>query len=313
MNNFSQLHRFSDLAEIQQLVGTFGWKLSYTRLAPGRVEVEAYETRIGDCLLFRERFGCPTMANGTSTPEAFDVLLVQRGTGRMFGHELSRREIVLIPPGCEVDAVGLPGVETLHVQVPDPRLVAAAAKWNIELLRSTRAAVVEPGIDRMRRFRHTLAQAIEILDRGDLDAWDEIEKELLVTLVAVFDRSMNRGLESSVVSGPPVEYAIAARDYVQSTGPTALDIDAVAKQLGIGRAHLNRCFKRHYGVTIRQFIHFRRLQIARELLSKPSSDINVTEAAFRCGFNHLGRFAADYKRLFDETPRQTLNHLEARN
>ena len=38
-----------------------------------------------------------------------------------------------------------------------------------------------------------------------------------------------------------------------------------------------------------------------------ASELSVTEAAYFCGFNHLGRFATEYRQLFGESPGQTLN------
>ena len=309
MNGFSHLHRFSDLAEIQRLVRSFGWDLSYTQIAPGKVVVEAYETQIGDCLLFRERFGCPVMAYGTSTPEAFDVMLVARERGRMFGKEVSPKQVVLFTPGCEVDALGLPGVETLHVQVPKQRLITAATNWNVKLVQLPRATVVKPGIDRMRRFSGLLDKATEILDRGDLTAWCEVEAELLVTLAAVFDKSAGHAQESVNTIGSTAQYSLEVRNRIHSDGLADLDLDRIAKSLGIGRRHLNRCFKQHYGVSIQKFIRSRRLHAARDLLLDRAAAVNVTAAAYGCGFGHLGRFSAEYKHLFGESPRQTLNQV----
>ncbi|MEJ2085342.1 MAG: AraC family transcriptional regulator [Acidobacteriota bacterium] len=313
MSNLNLLHRFSDFGEIQRLVQTFGWRLCYTQLEPGRFEVEAYETRLGDCMIFRERFGCSMLAYGTSTPEAFDVMMVQSGCGRMFGHELASNQVVLFTPACEVEALGRAGVETLHLQVPKDRLLEAAAALGIELVDVSRALIVEPGIDRLSRLRTAMTQATEILDRGDIAAWDEIEGQLLLTLVAVFEKSAPHSLQHSDAPGPMTRHAIDTRKRIDSDHLSNVDIELIAADLEIGRRHLNRCFKEHYGVNIQRFVHFRRLHLAYELLSSPSSDLSVTEAAYECGFNHLGRFSVEYKNLFRETPRQTLNRVSLDN
>jgi len=312
MNNFSHLHRFTEVAEIQYLVRKLGWDLCYTQLAPGDLEVEAYETRIGDCLLFQERIGCRLIANGRSTREAFDVMLVKQGIGWMFGNRILPQQLALFPPGCQVDAVGIPGVETQHVQVPKDRLEEAAIEWDVSLIQSTRVCIVTPGVDRLRRFQKVVHQANDILEHGNLAEWEEIERDLLVSLVAVFAVTANPGTEQTTRLTPAARYAIAVRDLVQADHLEDLDIDRSAGELGIGRRHLSRCFKQHYGVTISQFVRIRRLHEVHALLMRPQSGITVTEAAYSCGFRHLGRFSIAYKQFFGRSPRQTLRQSAVR-
>ncbi|KPC52829.1 BenABC operon transcriptional activator BenR [Pseudomonas amygdali pv. morsprunorum] len=49
-----------------------------------------------------------------------------------------------------------------------------------------------------------------------------------------------------------------------------------------------------------------RLQSARRSLLQGNSGYNIAAIASQWGFNHLGRFAQDYQRLFGELPSQTL-------
>jgi hypothetical protein len=50
-----------------------------------------------------------------------------------------------------------------------------------------------------------------------------------------------------------------------------------------------------------------RLNKARRLLQSPhAAHLNVTAAAVRSGFDHLGRFSTEYRALFGERPSETL-------
>ena len=50
-----------------------------------------------------------------------------------------------------------------------------------------------------------------------------------------------------------------------------------------------------------------RLELARaELVRAKRTGGSVASVAHLCGFGHLGRFAADYKARFNESPSQTL-------
>ncbi|MDX1382804.1 MAG: hypothetical protein R3190_04115, partial [Thermoanaerobaculia bacterium] len=162
----SRRHHFHDLVQIEQLVAGFGWHLSYTQLSPDRLELEVFETRIGDCLLVREHFVGPVTAYGHSTPQAYDVMVPRGAGGRIFGQEVTPDRVVVYPPGCEVDAVGTAGAETSHVQVPKERLLEAAARWGVEPAQAPRAIVAAPGLDRVHQFHSALERATTLLEAG---------------------------------------------------------------------------------------------------------------------------------------------------
>jgi len=71
-----------------------------------------------------------------------------------------------------------------------------------------------------------------------------------------------------------------------------------------------RTLQRHFVAFLGRppLAHFRRLRLAaaREALLSPSDGASITDIATRFGFTHLGRFAAEYRRLFGETPSATL-------
>ena len=308
MDAFSQIHRFSEPGEIRELVQRFGFEVVYTQVSPGQLDVEVYEVKIGDCLVFREQVGCQMVAHGTSTPGGYGVMVAQAGVVRIFGNELSAKKLVLFPPGCEIDAVGFPGLRTLHFVLPRDRIAAAAVDWDVELIDAPRALVVEPGIDRLHHLQDLLGRVTEILDHRDLAAWPETEQDLVDTYLGLFDTAAFPEQTPVRSNRCTTEHALMARSYIFSFPLDELDLDSLSRDIGVGRHHLNRCFREHYGVSLGEFIHFHYLHQARKLLMVQAPEVSVTEAAYSCGFSHLGRFSAEYRRLFGETPRRTLRN-----
>jgi len=306
MSTFNRHREFSDTQEIRRAVRGYGWDIDYTRTGPGDLGVAAWETHLGDLLLYREHFEFPMLAYGASPFDAFSVMTVQRGTLRAYGEQLSSQGIILFPLGAEIDLVGSSDLELFHVQVSQERLVAEAQAAEVELAVSNRALLVAPGPDRIRHFAQAMEHGNAILAAGDVAAWEEAEKDLVTLLVAVFDKEAVSRMRTRESIGTMPEYAIRARSYVHSRLPGELDIDGLAEKMGVTRRHLNRCFKDHYGMSLQDFIHYRRLHEAHNLLRQHPVGLNVTQAAYTCGFNHLGRFSTQYKQLFGESPRQTL-------
>lgn len=55
------------------------------------------------------------------------------------------------------------------------------------------------------------------------------------------------------------------------------------------------------------FLRQQRLHgVRRKLLAAGPGEATVNREALETGFRHLGRFAADYRALFGESPRETL-------
>jgi AraC family ethanolamine operon transcriptional activator len=68
---------------------------------------------------------------------------------------------------------------------------------------------------------------------------------------------------------------------------------------------VRNAFQSLYHVSPIRFLHLRRLHQVRRALRR-NAQTSVTEVALRFGFGNLGRFAVEYRRLFGESPSQTL-------
>lgn len=79
----------------------------------------------------------------------------------------------------------------------------------------------------------------------------------------------------------------------------------LAQALGVTPRGLEYAFRSSLGATPARYLLARRLVWARsDLLAGQGG--NVTAAASRGGFDHPGRLAGQYRRLFGELPSETL-------
>jgi AraC-like DNA-binding protein len=83
-------------------------------------------------------------------------------------------------------------------------------------------------------------------------------------------------------------------------------IDELAAACGVARRTLEKHFRRFAGRTPSQVRREVRLDRVRRELLRAKPDASVTDIAERCGFNHLGRFAAAYRERYGEAPSATL-------
>lgn len=97
-----------------------------------------------------------------------------------------------------------------------------------------------------------------------------------------------------------------ALEFIDANLDTAITIEDLAEATGVAGRTLFRHFRQTRGVSPQRYIRDLRFQKVRQLLLAASAESSVTDIALGCGFSHLGRFAADYRKRFGETPSETL-------
>ena len=86
-----------------------------------------------------------------------------------------------------------------------------------------------------------------------------------------------------------------------------IQIGKLCAEMGASWSTLERAFDKVYGITPKRALDLRRMTLIRGMLIAGSSRRDsVVSVAHACGINHVGRFAAEYRRLFGESPSQTL-------
>ena len=92
-----------------------------------------------------------------------------------------------------------------------------------------------------------------------------------------------------------------AKDLIDRDFAEPLDLDAMAAEAGYSRFHFTRSFREAFGRTPREYLSWRRVERARELLRTAS--LSVTEVCMLVGFSSVGTFSARFKRVVGLSPR----------
>jgi AraC-like DNA-binding protein len=114
------------------------------------------------------------------------------------------------------------------------------------------------------------------------------------------DKSYERNISRKVAT---------AEEYLRSRLDKSVSRADLAAAAGVSIRTLSRAFSERRGIGPMGFLRRLRTEAAyRDLLGAEPDLISVTAVAHKYGFNHLGKFAVDYKRLFRESPSETLRH-----
>jgi AraC-like DNA-binding protein len=97
-----------------------------------------------------------------------------------------------------------------------------------------------------------------------------------------------------------------AAQYIDAHLDDSLSIDDVAAAAGVAGRTLHKHFHDEHGTSPMRYVRdCRFIQVRRALLQAGPQD-SVTTIAVHWGFCHLGRFSAEYRKRYGETPSETL-------
>lgn len=96
------------------------------------------------------------------------------------------------------------------------------------------------------------------------------------------------------------------REHLQDN----LSVATLAEKACMSEPHFYRCFKQQFGFSPVEFINRERIHHATQLLT--NTELNVTEIAFECGFNHANYFLKVFRRQLGVTPTQFRERQKAR-
>jgi AraC-like DNA-binding protein len=228
-------------------------------------------------------------------------------------------EVVATP---EVAAVSAPtDAPSIQYLAPNPRLMISI---DPALLDSRLALALGDRPRRPVRFDPTL----DLTSTGGR-SW----RRLVDTIVADFDSggpisrsplaaaSLERALVDGLLSVHASSFSERIHDPGSSTRPRSLQkalslledhcaepltTADVAEAVGVGVRSLQEAFRSHLGTTpMGQLRAVRMRRIHAELLAG-GEGTSVTDVALRWGVTHAGRFAREYRRMYGQSPSQTL-------
>jgi transcriptional regulator GlxA family with amidase domain len=109
-------------------------------------------------------------------------------------------------------------------------------------------------------------------------------------------------------NGPQSDLVEQAERLALADLDEPLHISALCRALGVSERTLRNAFRNTCGLAPCRHLRMLRLSHARcALLAADCKRVTVTEIATGFGFLELGRFSVEYRRVFGESPSQTLH------
>jgi AraC-like DNA-binding protein len=140
------------------------------------------------------------------------------------------------------------------------------------------------------------------------DAAIAVEKALISLLLASVPNS-HTDLLSGRLDGRRQAVEQAER-FIRSHIYDSLTIESIAAAIGVSDRTLYYAYQKHFDCSPMSSVKRHRLEVARHSLLK-ANETRVADIAYRCGFDHLSRFARAYACEFGELPSVTLQRAKS--
>jgi AraC-like DNA-binding protein len=255
-------------------------RISHSINIAGRAVV-SFRTQPGPSLLTNGLEMHPTRIVRHSEGQSY----YRRSSGLAAYGSMSLPVAVMVPFGTTMAGVDLTPPKDPLIDIPSQ---SAMAK-----LQRLHAAV-----------RHLAEQAPEII--ADPNAARGLEQALIEAMIGCLDHQ-----ERHPDSLAPGQHAIVMRRFhrmVEENIGEPLYIPEICNAIGVSERTLRMCCQEHLGMAPKRYLLLRRLSLTRRALRRADpKSTSVTAIATGYGFWELGRFAAEYRALFGESPSATLH------
>ncbi|MEV7694326.1 AraC family transcriptional regulator [Microbacterium sp. NPDC089189] len=135
---------------------------------------------------------------------------------------------------------------------------------------------------------------------------DSLHDALMAGLLVASPHAFRDELAHPAVAAGPGSIRRAVAHIDSSPTVVSMTVADLAAAVGVSVRALQVGFRRTLDTTPLAYLRERRLTLARRELESAAGETSVAQIADRCGFAHHGRFAADYRRRFGESPSDTL-------
>lgn len=272
-------------------------------------------------------YGMPFGKVALTIPSIEDICLVQfslSGTARIVSNgqeiELKRGELCVLNSKAPVSETFDHDYRHLTVRIPMDRINTVLRQ---ELGRSDLS--FEPVMQSTRvdgaaaAFGHLVRTICDDLDAGVTAyrherAAEVVEDTLTRLLLASVPHRHAQDYNAPRTSPAPY-YIRRIEKYLREVASIdePITLDTLVDVSGVKARTLHASFRRFRSVTPMTYVKNYRLDTAHQRLREAAGKGagSVTEIAMMCGFNHLSKFAHDYRERFGQLPSDTLKGLGA--
>jgi AraC family ethanolamine operon transcriptional activator len=243
------------------------------------------------------------------------VHVLRRWTGSIYwnGRELDRSGVIVWGDSCDYCRVGS-DVQTIALVIDESMLRQQIETWTNSshafwdaldghMLADTPAS---------RRFIEGMEWVFALAEHaperfGFPEIRASLREQLLLALIEAVDAPGDGVLLGNPIDRHRTRIVRQMTEYLVAHPDGLMELSDLCELTGFSARSISYACETALGISPMRYLKLIRLNRARTLLRQGAREsTSVSECAHFVGFAHLGRFSAEYRKLFGESPRQTL-------
>ncbi|MDR0576172.1 MAG: helix-turn-helix domain-containing protein [Candidatus Accumulibacter sp.] len=301
----------------EQAANITAWYQEYDQISAGKFYGMTSETWLGRTQFFLERTNRALRQTCVVWPGAFWFGLPRYDSAdaRVDIFPLKNDAIAVRPGSVDFELLTPDAYDILGIVVGEDILTRYAEAIEFPGLAEVvrRGEVFSVGQERKKdfwwRLSSTLENAKRMSDAGSMSeaACGMMEEEIVSGLIGLIASSA--GMSAPRRSKLNYRKVVSrAREYLLAHPDKVISITELCENLYVSRRTLQNCFHEVLGICPMTYLKALRLNAVRRALKEGVSrdGRTVQDVAASHGFWHMSQFAADYRRLFQELPSETL-------
>jgi AraC family ethanolamine operon transcriptional activator len=287
------------------------WDERYAQIGKGRATVDVAFATTGRLQVAHAARAPGLRIRGASAPGLASVAVALEAPRlHVQGEAWDPDLVAYVPPGVEHEILGAAPHRILALAVSHERLRSAAQEHLGQPLPAARSGA-------FLRLRSAEARASLVCTwsgwiaagaRDPASLLDPATAERMEDeILAAFLRGVVVDLARRPVR-PRRELALRAEAFIRDTLGQPVRLDQICAAVNASPRAVHASFQEVLGIPPKAYQKALRLSAVRADLRSARPGATVSEVAARWGFFQFGYFAVDYRKMFGESPRDTLRH-----
>lgn len=277
------------------------------QLDKGSFQADLSSIPIGKGMIDRGYYSRTTLTEGTLSKENMILTFINQtqDEGSINGEAVKEHTILMGYENASVDLVLAPHTQWTAFQFKREDLF----KPGISLHKDANA-VYSLHHQKYNVLNQHFNEIFKHLENINSDLRSSINTEMLYNhLLSLYAQTIDHTRD--ITTPKQKEAAFLAKKiyhYFQKHAGDPIQMIDITRLVNKSERTVERIFKKYFGVTPYTYLKLHRLHLVRKkLMSKENtSTVNITHIAMENGFMQMGYFGSEYKKLFNETPSQTL-------
>lgn len=292
------------------------WEQSYDQITHGPFHGCVTELQTPNMQVFLEHTSQAVRQSCCVWPDAlwFGLPGKADGTGRINGRQSEADTIMVRPGNCEFELLTPADYAIYGIVIQRSALQAAAGQMECQIdwrrLASAEVLHVQP------EAKKSCLQTLAALLSNDADIEADTAQQpaslalpqqaVMLAMLTLLDTSaVDKAVSNSFMRRQRI--VARARDYVLAHHDQPIMVPELCERLHVSRRTLQYCFEDVLGISPIQYLRTIRLNGARRHLRENLSGAKtVRDVAADWGFWHFSQFSSDYRKLFGQSPSQSL-------